>query len=50
MSSVPTPDEDEDYEPSYADLESAEDIATEKGFALTVSAKVIEYYQKEDSC
>jgi hypothetical protein len=48
MSSVPTPDEEEDYETSYADLVSAEDIATEKGFAL--SPKVIEYYQKKDSC
>ena len=48
MSSVPTPDEEEDYETSYADRVTAEDMATEKGFAL--SPKVIEYYQKNDSC
>ena len=48
MSSVQTPDEEEDYETSYADLVSAEDIATEKGFSLR--PKVIEYYQKKDSC
>ena len=38
MSSVPTPDEEEDHETSYADLVSAEDIATEKRFALSPKA------------
>ena len=39
-------DEDEDYEISYADLVTAEDIAAEEGFAL--SLKVIAYYQHKD--
>ena len=46
MASVPTIDEEDDYEISYADLVTAEDIAAEEGFAL--SPKVIAYYQKKD--